>query len=235
MKQCPQCRTTYTDDTLRFCLSDGSVLTSMPGGAEAETVVSFNPAKPVVIDIPQNQPTFAPPASYQPPPTREKRGISPLLVGAIVALLVLVIAALGGVILYQVYSGKDAQTNLGVNSPTATPTATKSPAATPGKTPANTNQWNGTKPANAAPTTTPDRPEDIGTLVTVHSPGDGYLVLRSQPNSSSTEITRIPHGTDIYLKSCGEYTTTKLGNYGRWCTTAYNGFSGWVFDAFVKY
>lgn len=232
MKQCPQCRTTYTDDTLRFCLSDGTPLTSLNAG-EAETVVSYNPADPVVIDIPQEQRSVPPPHGYQSPPSQEKRGVSPLLVGAVVALLVLVIAALGGVILYQVYLGRDAQTNMAANTPTATPVPSKTPAASPTKTPAN-GQWNTNKPT-PTPSGTPDRPEDVGTLVTVHSPGDGYLVLRSQPNSSSTEITRIPHGTDIYLKSCGDTATTKSGNHGRWCTTNYNGYSGWVFDGFVRY
>jgi hypothetical protein len=31
MKFCPNCKTNYTDDTLRFCLSDGASLIAMPG------------------------------------------------------------------------------------------------------------------------------------------------------------------------------------------------------------
>ena len=45
MKQCPQCRTTYTDDTLKFCLADGTFLSEM---GEEETAV--RPA--VRVDIP---------------------------------------------------------------------------------------------------------------------------------------------------------------------------------------
>src|SRR5688572_3597310 len=47
MKTCPNCHTQYTDDTLRFCLQDGAILTEAtivqqptvsPGGHETETV-----------------------------------------------------------------------------------------------------------------------------------------------------------------------------------------------------
>jgi ketosteroid isomerase-like protein len=40
MKECPRCRTRYTDDTLRFCLQDGTPLVEIGGDAETETVVS---------------------------------------------------------------------------------------------------------------------------------------------------------------------------------------------------
>ena len=35
MKQCPTCRTTYTDESLRFCLADGSSLDPVPGNETA--------------------------------------------------------------------------------------------------------------------------------------------------------------------------------------------------------
>ena len=38
MKQCPKCRSTYTDDGLRFCLTDGSELT--PVADEQATLVA---------------------------------------------------------------------------------------------------------------------------------------------------------------------------------------------------
>ena len=37
MKQCPACKTTYTDETLRFCLADGGTLISLPD--EEETLI----------------------------------------------------------------------------------------------------------------------------------------------------------------------------------------------------
>lgn len=225
--------TTYTDDTLRFCLSDGAPLAALAGAAEAETVISYNPAKPVVIDIPRENTAFAPGHNYPAPSAPAvKRGVSPLLVAAIVGLLVLVIAALGAFIFYGMYL--DRKNPEIANANTATPSPTKTPA--PDKSPVNVNHWTNTnKPINALPAATPDRPPDEGTPVTVHSPGDGFLSVRSQPTSKSTEITRIPHGTRIYLSKCNDASTTPAGNFGRWCTTSYNGYSGWVFDGFVRY
>ncbi|HLM00702.1 MAG TPA: hypothetical protein VK400_06575, partial [Pyrinomonadaceae bacterium] len=40
MKHCPRCQSTYTDDTLQFCLQDGSVLLNASPVAEAPTVAA---------------------------------------------------------------------------------------------------------------------------------------------------------------------------------------------------
>lgn len=66
MKYCPNCRTTYTDETLRFCLQDGTQLTEavdadsdMPTVAfdESATIVSQKPPQRVVrIDVPETPP-----------------------------------------------------------------------------------------------------------------------------------------------------------------------------------
>lgn len=229
MKQCPQCKTTYTDDTLSFCLADGTPLASKTRPTEAETVItSYTPAKPVVIDVTQETPpTFTAPPGYPQPAQPQKTGLSPMLVVGIVGVLVFVIATLGAVLLIQNFSGRETANNVITASPTpaasktATPWNTPTPARTATPPPAN---------INTAPPLSGD-----STTVTAYSPGDGYLVLRSQPNTTSTEMTRIPHGNSLTIVSCKGYTTTKLGNYGRWCTASYNGISGWVFDAFVKY
>src|ERR1051325_12189595 len=47
MKHCPKCRTTYTDDGLRYCLADG---TELSGGSEPETVVSRR-GSGVLVDV----------------------------------------------------------------------------------------------------------------------------------------------------------------------------------------
>lgn len=74
------------------------------------------------------------------------------------------------------------------------------------------------------------------TRVTADSPGDGFLALRSEPNSETgARLAKIPHGTAFTIGSCLDYKITSRGNRGRWCTANYNGQTGWVFDAFVKY
>lgn len=229
MKQCPQCKTTYTDDTLSFCLSDGTPLAAMPRPTEAETLVSYTPAKPVVIDVAQDTPpTFAAPAGHPPPPAQQqKSGLNPMLVIGVIGVLIFVIATLGAVLLVQNFMGKETANNV----ITASPTASQTPA--PSATPVPTAKWTVTPTPAPANTATP-LPTG-GATVTAYSPGDGYLVLRSQPNTTSTEMTRIPHGRELTITNCRDYTTTKAGNYGRWCTASYNGISGWVFDAFVRY
>ena len=58
MKICPNCRQTYTDDQLNFCLNDGSFLSSAPD----------NEPKTIFMDQPRvtNQTNWQP-QNYQPP------------------------------------------------------------------------------------------------------------------------------------------------------------------------
>ncbi len=70
MKHCPNCQTTYTDNTLRFCLKDGTPLSdvsdtsvAMPTTAfdEFETVVVRKPPQQVVrINAPETPPETSP-------------------------------------------------------------------------------------------------------------------------------------------------------------------------------
>ena len=41
MKQCPVCKSTYTDDSLKFCLNDGAALTAPLSSSEATQQMSF--------------------------------------------------------------------------------------------------------------------------------------------------------------------------------------------------
>ncbi len=71
MKLCPQCQTKYTDDTLQFCLQDGTQLanetgevsametvafgeTTTAGNSEAETVISSKPREKFHFDLAEN-------------------------------------------------------------------------------------------------------------------------------------------------------------------------------------
>ena len=58
MKICPRCNQTYEDDSLNFCLNDGSVLTQASGGASA----SLSDAPPTVL---LNQPPATNPNAPQ--------------------------------------------------------------------------------------------------------------------------------------------------------------------------
>ncbi|HEY8563637.1 MAG TPA: hypothetical protein VIL74_24875 [Pyrinomonadaceae bacterium] len=71
MKQCPTCKSNYTDDTLQFCLQDGSPLQPAPGAfdessvyGEQETVVSGRPSNQI-DPPPVTSPTAWNPNQYE--------------------------------------------------------------------------------------------------------------------------------------------------------------------------
>lgn len=81
MKKCPACNRTYADETLSFCLEDGSLLSaSYDLRQEQETIVSNNKAQPPPTEffrpVPEEIPTIASARSAVPvnasPPTAKK-------------------------------------------------------------------------------------------------------------------------------------------------------------------
>lgn len=64
MKYCPQCRTEYSDDTLQFCLQDGTPLAEVSSQSsptffdtESETVISPKKVEPIHFDLPSSYQT----------------------------------------------------------------------------------------------------------------------------------------------------------------------------------
>lgn len=62
MKQCPSCRTNYTDDSLKYCLQDGTALVeNIASNSEtiiyddAPTVISPRQVEPIRIDVPNSE------------------------------------------------------------------------------------------------------------------------------------------------------------------------------------
>src|SRR5215204_2629612 len=54
MKQCPECKRVYTDETLNFCLNDGSELVYGPAGTESSTAILPGLANEVPTRYQQN-------------------------------------------------------------------------------------------------------------------------------------------------------------------------------------
>ena len=239
MKFCPNCKTTYTDDSLLFCLSDGANLVSMP--TAEKTIEMSGSLNPIRVDIASNSdPTiFAPRIS--PPQTQSvKKGISLWLVAApLIAILFLSVAALLGYIFLK--PSNVAVSNSAPPSPTATPkdetAALKEELESLKKQIANQK----TPPKND-PMTRP-LPNDNSSAAPViqtaraNSPNDGFLALRSIPDTENgTQLAKIPHGTNLEIIGCQKNETQIAGKRrGRWCRTNFNGQSGWVFDAFLSY
>lgn len=106
MKSCPKCGQTYTDETLNFCLTDGTALTTLSG--DIPTVV-----------IPRNG--------------RPKKGKGLLWAGLIVLFILIAAGSLIAVLLFR-SSGKDDQ-KVGVNVSTSPPASTPRQKASPSPSP----------------------------------------------------------------------------------------------------
>lgn len=135
MKACPTCQRTYADDTLTFCLMDGSVLSApydphetlhLPASRITDPMPT-QPSPPSTIQSPQALPLYPEKPQSQ---LKEKQDGKPWMRFGIVMSLVSLVAI--GVLISFIWSGKDraagnqsdanvANTNV---RPTATPTAT---------------------------------------------------------------------------------------------------------------
>ncbi len=236
MKQCPNCKTTYTDESLRFCLADGANLISTPDMAETVRMSFAN--EPMRVNIPPDSaPTvFAAPTAQTAP---VKKGVSPIIVGILGILLLFVIGLFAAYILLRARTDK-------ISSVLTSPTPTASPANSKTDTPTDETaalkeklaslekqmqDRKPQKPNSPAETYSPSKPA-VNTA-RANSPRDGFLALRSEPNSETGErIAKIPHGANITVTGCPK--PSNVGKIaGRWCQVTYNGQSGWAFDRFM--
>ena len=242
MKQCPQCRTTYTDDTLKFCLADGALLEST---VEQDTATRSG----VRIDIEQPRTAAVP----HPIPQQPGKGGGTVIKIVIAVLLLgffgLVVAGVAGVLYYMNSGGTS---KVARTSPTQTatprPAAATSPTVDPEQERLEKELANVLKKledelksdANraAAPPLEPNSPppDDGRPSARVNSPNDGFLALRDQPDAENGNLmAEIPHGAAVALENCEKEKVTVGGRKGRWCMVTYNGETGWVFDAWLQY
>lgn len=243
MKQCPKCGTTYTDDSLQFCLTDGASLVS--SSSAAETVEMSFGNEPMRVNIPQNSAPTVFAASNQ-PPTADKPPVKKI-VGIIIACVVgffLLLAGVGlaGFVFYK-QSGGDNNANNAVAVTSPTPNASPSVSSNDEierlkrETANLKKQIDDRKNQNtsASPNTTFNPPKDAPTTARANSPRDGFLALRSEPSSEiGYRVAQIPHGATLTVIACPR--PSNVGKMpGRWCQVVYNGQSGWAFDAFMTF
>ena len=121
MKQCTVCKTTYTDDTLRFCLADGASLVSI-GNETFE-----RPGVRVNIDGPETERI----GSY---PTVAAKGSGGSVVKILIAVLVIGFLGLVGLgaagVLFYMNTGSDVATVSPTPTPKPSPTSTTWPQQT---------------------------------------------------------------------------------------------------------
>ena len=247
MKQCPNCKTTYPDDSLQFCLADGANLIFVSDPAETVRMSFGN--QPMQVNVPPDSvPTiYAQPPISQNPPT--KKGFGLIIAGVLGVLLLLVIAGVAAAFIFlrptdnksSVATVTPTQTvlptNLPMNLPTNSSTATpndeterlKEEMANLKKQMEDQKNQKPNFPTVTAP------PNQKGTTARANSPNDGFLALRSEPNSETGyRITKIPHGAALTVLGCPKPSNVGKKS-GRWCQVIYNGQSGWAFDAFMTF
>lgn len=146
MKRCPTCQTAYADDSLQFCLQDGTRLVSSTNqdatiafDTESETVVSPKKVEPIRFDLPSsyqtNQANREP--VTQPVVVHEQREAKKSSAAKIVLLSVfgtILLLGLGGLGAWLYFNNKKPQAvAVGVNT---------SPNTQPNRSPANVNATN---------------------------------------------------------------------------------------------
>ena len=245
MKQCPNCRNTYTDDSLQFCLADGAPLINTPDLAETVQMSAAN--HPLRVNIPPDsaptvfaQTPFAPSQTVQDQPAKKSFGL--IIAGVLGVLLILGIAGFAAV--FFLFRPAENKNPIVSTSPTPTVLPTVSPTAAPNDETARLKEEmanlkkqveNQKKQKANVPTDTASPSDQKLTTARANSPDDGFLALRSEPNSETGyRIAKIPHGATVTVLNCPK--PSNVGKMaGRWCRIIYDGQSGWAFDAFMTF
>ncbi len=195
------------------------------------------------VEIPQETaisniapPAFVPAANA---PT-SGGGLKMFIGGLAVFLLLAMVVIAGGVIFYLNSKSSDvtSKNSMANRAPTPSPAATTDDKEDLQKQIANLEKLINEQKKNNQPSNVPltmPRQQTTTTTARVNSPGDGFLALRTLPNSEAGQrILKIPHGASVSIGACGP-VVRPVNRAGRWCQASYNGYSGWVFDAYLIY
>lgn len=238
MKQCPNCGTTYTDETLRFCLTDGTTLVSL---GNSEKTAEFEHNRMRVDFQKENAPesvntVISPALSTQ---NSEKKSGNWLIVGVLGVLLIFVLLGFAGFAGYVFYTQSgNKNSNIAENSPTPKVSPTKNNDKELEEKVANLEKQledqKNKKPINS-PNPFPTENTTTTRTARANSPGDGFLALRSLPSTEAGErLAKIPHGTRFTVIDCPNPSNPGKIK-GRWCRVNYNGIEGWAFDAYMTF
>lgn len=219
MKQCPQCQKTYADD-ISYCLDDGSTLFF--------NVHSTYDEVPTVVLSRLN-------TDAKRPINQTAAWVYPV-VGVMSGLIVVFafLAALPYLTAKKEDTGETTQAKVAnkneksvVSESETKPSPTIQTIIVEKEVPKAVSV---PSPSSAAPIK-----QTAYSAVTVNSPRDGYLALKSEPCVApcGTMLLKIPHGTRLSLGTCKDALEVADKRRGRWCSTSYGGYTGWVFDAFV--
>jgi len=221
MKSCPTCHRTYPDDTLAFCLIDGSLLSAPFDGQTGPSYPSRNepppteilhqrPSRAETIPAPRPQPTMPTYPSSQPPSQSVPKSSSGKWIAlGVAAFAVLAIAGVGILLLSRSLLS---ESNANQNRPPSLST-----------TSAKNSSWNEATPA---PSPSPEKldvsgrwvgtnDEDKATLIINRSDTDSYLGTELISGSAQIKLA-VEIKVDPVTRHITINETEILQGAGRW-------------------
>lgn len=262
MKQCPKCQNTYTDETLKFCLADGTQLIDLPTDpgktvemsgapvtADDDRTIAVEADRQRIPITPEDSPASVSTVISAPPPVGAdapsddgktgRRGVSPLIVGILAVLLIFVLIGFAGLAAYTfLWPGGDSGGAVNGSTENTTPTPADDELSDLRKEIANLREMANRRQENTAAEDDPELPQlppaEPKNIARVYSPRDGFLALRSEPGTETGyRIMKIPHNATVRILGCRGYSYVGKTR-GRWCDVVYTDQRGWVFDAYLR-
>lgn len=233
MKHCPACKTTYTDDSLSFCLSDGTSLVPEADDDE-QTVVRRVDGGAVRVDLPKSDPTVV---VRREQPSGSSNWVKFLIAALVVGALAILGLGIAGAAFYYGTAGREPEPIAKTPSPAATATPDTEKERLKDEI-ANIQRQLEEQKKNANTWEPSDHGDELDSnrIAIVDSPNDGFLALRSLPDADKGErIAKIPDGAEVEILNCKNNAVTIGGRTGHWCEVSYNNMTGWVFDAWLEY
>lgn len=177
MKRCPECNRKYEDDTLRFCLEDGTTLSAVTRDAEPPPT-EILPSR-VQPTLKSSGPTIPSYLSSEEVPARVVPQSNPILTVGVIAIAVLLLA-LAGIAAFFVLRQSGGTESAQTNNPSPGPTV-KQGAVSPGTSPGK----NGGDPSNQS---SPDASELTTPLKITASASSIRLAVQSNTYYAANAI-----------------------------------------------
>src|ERR1041385_2975939 len=118
MKRCPQCNREYADDTLRFCLEDGTSLIGSRSSSEPPPTEILPPRqRPTERSSEPTLPAYHVTPSMAAPPDGPRRA-NPLLVAGVIAIVLLLIVLVAIAAIYVIQHPPANSNQANAESPT---------------------------------------------------------------------------------------------------------------------
>jgi|SRR5215213_2240693 len=212
MKYCPRCQSTYTDDTLQFCLQDGTVLVNASEAPTTNAGWSRTEEAPTVVRPTVNSPLSAAvtqPDARQPEPKKTRTGL--VIFTTALATLLLVGGGIAAWYLLQ-NRGTDVAVNVNVNN---SPKPSNKNASN-----ANTNKGNASasptlSPANTNSSSTPAPNIDAGKIKSEVSEKVDDWADTLESGNLDAHLSNYADRLDYYYNSRGVSLETVRGDKQR--------------------